>query len=232
MVDPTNTGRGLNVCIDYATVPNVTINTFIESDLLRPNGKIVPVDYESNRQDIVNFYTLFLAQATEIKDALVESGKLIQEIINNPDLDPDQKAALIRQILTDVFIILLSLKDIYEKFNIAYYYGYNSSNQPQYWKIYNPKIELLYQNSNLKRTVQGLDYLGNPVNDDFTQLKDCICNCDKTEYSPPIVVTPVVPPTMVSTNSISPFLIVLLIFIAIVVILAIILIIISAMSPD
>ena len=163
----------LNVCIEYETVPNVSISAFVSSF----PGSITPVDFESNKQDIVNFYIAFEALINEAVNLEAEIQLLIAELQTAP---PAERAALIRQITNDIFTLLNVIDNIYADFAVAYYYGYGigeNNNKPQYWKIVNPQLFLTYINSNLKRSYPSISNIGERVIDNFSLTLNCNCNC-------------------------------------------------------
>jgi len=162
---------GLGVCIDYATVPNLSVNAFIVPN----SSQLIPVDFESNRDAIITFYEEFesdLSQLTVIRNNIEQ---LIQEFLQAP---PDQRLAIALQIveqITDAIILLLT---VYSQFTTAYYYGYNSSDQVQYWQINSPQAVALYVDSNLKRSYPAWTVTGNTVVDNFSDTLNCRCNCN------------------------------------------------------
>ena len=175
-VDPIPQVTRLNVCIEYETVPNVSVNAFVSSF----PGSIVPIDFESNKQDIVNFYIAFEAAINEVVDLEEEIRLLIEQLQTVP---PAERAALIRQIENELFTLLNVIKDIYSDFPVAYYYGYgigDKNNTPQYWRIESPQLFLTYINSNLKRSYQAVTTSKEVVVDNFSLNLNCNCNCNDT----------------------------------------------------
>lgn len=171
LVDPVNTGTGFDICIEYVTVPNVSISAFIGE-----TGTMVPVDYESNKQEIITFYEAFLEEVSELEKVTSDIEKLIEQIRNDPNLSPDEKNALIWQLVHDVFTFINIIAEAYLTFETIYYYGYSPDNvTPGYWKMTKPKIELTYTNSNLKRSYNALSYDGKTVEDAYTVPKSCKC---------------------------------------------------------
>jgi len=180
-VDPVFSSQieGLKGCIEYETVPNVSVNAFVSNV---PNS-IIPVDYEENKQEIINFYILFEQEINAVVNLEEEIQKLIAELETAP---PEEKAALIRQIMNDLFTLLQVIRNIYSNFEVAYYYGYgigDKNNIPQYWKITKPELTLIYTNSNLMRNYAPIDKTGNLVLDSLTLNLECNdCEEDKVIY--------------------------------------------------
>lgn len=172
-VDPVNTGTGLNTCIEYVTVPNVSVNTFVEST----GTTFQPVDFEPNREDIINFYVAFEAEINEIINIEETIQSLIEQLEAAP---PDQRPALIRQIINELFTLIQVIRTVYSSFDVAYYYGYGVGDlidTPQYWRIDNPELTALYLNSNLKNSYRAFTNTGQTVIDNYSLDLNCECNC-------------------------------------------------------
>jgi hypothetical protein len=170
-----NNNPGLRVCIEYATVPNVSINTFI----IPFQSMLIPVDFVSNKNAIIAFYEQFesdLSQLTVIKSNIEQ---LLQQFQQAP---PDQKLDIAKQIAEQISDAIILLLTVYSTFPVAYYYGY-SGNQIQYWQINNPDAVALYTNSNLTRSYPAWTVGGGTVVDDFTDPIDCNCNCQVNSES-------------------------------------------------
>lgn len=154
--DPVNTGSGLNVCVDYATPPNVSTCAFV-------SNLMTQVDFETNRDAILTFYRELEAELSD----LVIQGMRLEEILQEIRADPGN-IELILEAEKLLFEILLELVEIYTGFDVTYYYGYDGNNQPAYWRIVNPTLLLQYGNGNLLRSYPPLTANGQTVVDDFT----------------------------------------------------------------
>lgn len=173
-LDPMNgSNNGLNTCIEYVTVPNCSVSGFI----MGPGSDFVPVDYESNKDAIIDFYIAFEDELNSLVDLTAEIEKLLKELESAPI---DQKPALIRQILQDIFTIITLALTIYEQFDEAYYYGYGVGDKidtPQYWKLINPITRTFYINSNILNSYKSWTDIGNTIIDNYSRSLNCDCNC-------------------------------------------------------
>nr|QBK90269.1 MAG: hypothetical protein LCPAC102_01820 [Pithovirus LCPAC102] len=155
----------LKICIDYATVPNITIATFISSF----PGSIVPVSFEENKNDIIEFYrnvNIFIQNIIDIQAN-------IQECIKE-----NSSSLTLYAIENDLFVITQLYDDIYNTFNIIYVFGYLPDGSIGYWKITNPNPLIDYIKINIKRSYRSIDLEGNSVTDSFS---DIIPTCKTTK---------------------------------------------------
>ena len=169
--DPVNIGQGFGVCIDYATVPNVTACAFVSENM-------VAIDYETHKGAIVGFYIELEAALNQIIIDGKSLAEIIQEIRENPG-----NIELILEAEKLLFEILLELYLIYTEFDLVYYYGYDANNNPTYWEITNPTILLDYIDSNLQRSFAAKDINGSTVNDGFTCATCSNCVDYEQEYN-------------------------------------------------
>lgn len=156
---------GLQHCIDYVTVPNFTLVSFVESSA----GSIVPVSFEQNREEIVSFYETLSNEINDIINIEQVTVFLIQRLLrgDNPDV-------IVRLIEQELFTAISLIATAYQNFSVVYYYGYNDQNQPQYWKITSPQLFISYINSNLRRNYPSISINNDLINDpQFVNRKTC-----------------------------------------------------------
>ena len=158
-----------NYCVDYATVPNISINVFVE----RFPGSIVPVDFASNSADIIAFYEEFEDAVNRVLNFDLIIDQIIQMI---EDEDSEDQDSLIRLVFQEIFTTVNLVSDIYRSFGVIYYYGYHPNGQLGYWRITQPNPVLAYSRSSLKRNFFAKDVNGQYVLDDDTvEPRECIC---------------------------------------------------------
>lgn len=158
--------NNLRVCIDYPTVPNLTISTFISSF----PGSIEPVDFNENRNEIIAFYEEVI---TFINDN-VNIPSDIQQCI-----EEDGCSLNVYAIENDLFTIIQLYEEIYNNFPIVYQYGYLPDGNLGYWKITQPNPFVSYIKINIKRSYRALDIEGTAVTDAYSDIiVTCIFRSD------------------------------------------------------
>lgn len=171
--DPTDGSNGLGICVEYTTVPNVSIFGFLSSG----TGSITPVNFETNRDEIITFYERL---ETDIS-AATSSGRTIGDVLAELEAGTGSIQELIRELEKLLIEFLIAVSALYLTYPVAYYYGYLPNGQPGYWKIINPRLFLEYTNSNLKRSYKATAISGCGDGQDYDDgfsldLPDCIDN--------------------------------------------------------
>lgn len=150
------------ICIDYPTVPNLTIATFISSF----PGSITPVSFEENQQEILDFYTFALDFLNDTIDIDLQIEECIEE--NGCPLN-------VYAIENDLFAVTQIYEEIYRNVGVVYIYGYLPDNSLGYWRIVNPNPFIGYVKTNITRSFQAIDIEGQPVVDAFSDpIPTCI----------------------------------------------------------
>jgi len=161
--------QNLNVCIKYVTIPNISVSNIISNN-------IIPVNFESMENQIIDFYVAFNQAAQEILDLEQEIANTIEIIEQAP---PDERAQLLRQLEQEFFTVIQLVQNVYTSFEVAFYFGYHPDGVPGFWMMEQPILESGYIPSNLKRSFpsKGIDNCTNSNSslNDFT----CLCiDCD------------------------------------------------------
>ncbi len=153
----------LDRCIDYTVVPQFTLMTFIEPY----DGAFVPVDFESEKSQIVAFYRRLI----EIIRSIIQFDDIIGEAIEDI-VESDEPEVQFRLIRNELFTSILIVSDAYSNFSTIYYRGYNG-NQIQYWRLDRPRLLLRYGTSNMPRNYRALTVDGKLVLDDNVLIDRC-----------------------------------------------------------
>jgi len=163
---------GLNRCVDYPVVPNISVNAFVESF----PGSIKPVDFDDNREQIVEFYLRLEAALEEFSDLEQETLQLIEELRQSGA----DESTILRQVAQELFTAITLVATVYDGFDVVYYYGYgpvgtDSENTPTYWMIEDPQVTLQYRNGPLSRSYNSINTSGDQVMDGWTDPSRSNC---------------------------------------------------------
>lgn len=172
---------GLQRCIDYPVVPNISVNAFIEAY----PGAITPVNFESEREAIVEFYLRLEATISELTDLEEETLEILREL----EAGGANESTLLRQVAQELFTTITLLATVYDGFDVIYYYGYGPAgsdreNEPTYWRIEAPRLFLAYRNGPLERSYRALNTSGVPVEDTHSSGSPNGCISTPTDVVP------------------------------------------------
>lgn len=139
----------LFICIDYTVVPNLTIAAFISSF----PGSIVPIDFETHRDEIITFFQGVIDFFDNIN-------------INLSILNPFN----IYSAKTDLFSIIQLYVNFYQSLNVIYILSYLPDGSLGYWQITNPRILIDYVQIDIPRSYKSLNIDGKLVTDEYSDL--------------------------------------------------------------
>lgn len=164
-VDPT---PGLKIPFENVTIPNLTVASFIGA----PNTQVSVVDFESEKDQIINFFQE-LARLLDREYHLLERieraiGGILEQNLENSN-------NLIRQLQNELYTIIHIARRLYCRFQTSYYYSYDvRDGQLKYWKILQPMLYIAYLNSSLGTTTYS-EALVNSLGRQPADLRKGIC---------------------------------------------------------
>ncbi len=141
--------QSLFICIDYAVVSNLTIASLVSSF----PGSIVPVDFETNRTEILAFF------------------QGVIDFFDNPAINVSRfNRRNLFSVENDLFSVIQLYVEFYQSLNVIYVFSYLPNGSPGYWRITNPGILIDYIQINIKRSFRALSTQGRLVTDAYSDL--------------------------------------------------------------
>lgn len=168
--------NSLKVCIDYVTVPNITISAFIETF----PGSIRPINFNQYRDQIIEFYTTLSNYINNNININQTIDKCINDsnTNNQPVITNNTDALTIYSIENDLFTVIQLYEEIFDQSQTIYLYGYHPNGSLGYWIVEDPDFFISYIKININRSYRSKNIYDQPVNDPYSNVIPT-CNTSK-----------------------------------------------------